>query len=65
MAPKICMKTHEDFFWRLHQKDIFMIFVGENVQAKVAQKTFRVSLVKLGQNLSHPKNLPAPTPMMK
>jgi len=26
----ICIKTHEDLFWRLHQKEVFMIFVGEN-----------------------------------
>jgi len=56
------MKT---FFWRLHQKEVFMIFVGENLEAKVAQKTFRESLGKSRQNPSHPKNLPAPTPMMK
>ena len=31
---------HETLFWRLHQKEVFMIFVGENLQAKVAQKLF-------------------------
>ena len=31
------MKT---FFWRLHQKEVFMIFVGENLEAKIAQKNF-------------------------
>jgi len=56
------MKT---FFWRLHQKEVFMIFVEENLKAKVIQKTFRASLGKSGQNPSHPKNLPVPTPVMK
>jgi len=27
-------------FWRLHQKEVFMIFVGETLQAKVAQKLY-------------------------
>jgi len=40
-----------------------MIFVGENLQ--VAQKTFRASLGRFGQNPSHPQNLLAPTSMMK
>jgi len=40
MAPKVCIKPHEDLFWRLHQKDVFMIFVRENVLAKVAQTPF-------------------------
>jgi len=42
-----------------------MIFVGENLEAKVAQKNFSASLGKSEQNPSHPENLPAPTPMMK
>jgi len=58
------MKTHETLFWKLHQKEFFMIFVGENVKAKVAQKLF-------GQvwgnscKILHPRNLPASTPVMK
>ena len=31
MAPKVCRKTHENLFWRLHQKTVSMIFVGENL----------------------------------
>ena len=42
-----------------------MTFVEENLLAKVAQKTFRASLGKFGQNPLHPKNLPAPISMMK
>jgi len=36
----------------LHLKEIFMICVAENLWAKVAQKTFRGSLSKFGQNPS-------------
>jgi len=31
MTPKVCIKTHEDHFLELHQKEVFMIFVGENL----------------------------------
>jgi len=48
MAPKVCINTHEDLFWTLHQKEVFMIFVGKNLEAKIAQKkqTYRASLGK-------------------
>jgi len=49
----------------LHQKEVFMILVGENLEAKIAQKSSRANLGKSGQNPSYPKNFPAPTPMMK
>jgi len=42
-----------------------MIFVGKNLEAKIAQKTYRARLGKCRQNPSYPKYLPAPTPMMK
>jgi len=55
MVPKVCIKTHEDLFWRLKQKEVFMIFVGENLETKVAQKTFRASLGNPGKILRTPK----------
>ena len=64
MAPNVCIKTHETLFWRLHQKEVFMIFVGENLWAKVAQKLFGQNLGNSGEIL-HPRNLPASAPMMK
>jgi len=55
MAPKVCKKTHEDLFCRWHREKFFIIFLGENLLAKVAQKRFRASLGKYGQkNPSHP-----------
>jgi len=43
-------------FWRSHQKKLFVIFTGKNLQAKVAQKTFRSSLGKFGHtSFSPPK----------
>jgi len=48
-------KPHEDLFWRSHQKKAFMIFVGEQLQVKVAQITFRASLGKCGQKIAPPK----------
>ena len=55
MAPNISIKTYESLFWRLYQKKVSMIFdlCGDNLQAK-SHKTFRESLGKFGQNLSHP-----------
>jgi len=35
MAPNLCRKTHEDLFWRSHQKKVVMIFVGENLSKKL------------------------------
>jgi len=64
MAPNICMKTHETLLWRLHQKEFFMIFVGENLQAKVAQKLFG-QVWGNSRKILHPRNLPASIPMMK
>jgi len=49
MAPKVCKKTHEEFFWRSHQKKVLMIFVGEKLQVKAAQTTFRARLGTCGQ----------------
>jgi len=43
-----------------------MIFVGEHLLVKAAQKTFRESLRKFGQkSFATPKNSHAPKPMMK
>ena len=42
--PRFAEKTHEDLLWRSHHKKVLMIFVGENLQVKAAQKTFRASL---------------------
>jgi len=65
MAPKVFIKTHEDLFLEVTSKRGVYGLVEENLKAKVAQKTFRASLGKFGQNPLHPKNLPAPTLMMK
>jgi len=53
--PKVCRKTHEDRFWRSHQKKVLMIFAGETLQVKVAQITFRASLGTCGQKIAPPK----------
>jgi len=42
-------KTHEDLFLQITSKKVFMIFVGENLWAKIAQKPFRASLGRFGQ----------------
>jgi len=34
IASKACRKTHEDLFWRSHQKKV-LIFVGEKLQVKL------------------------------
>jgi len=41
-------------FWRLHQKEVFMIFVGENLQAKLHKKLFG----KFGENRAKSFALP-------
>jgi len=42
-----------------------MIFVGENLYAKVAQITFRASLANSRKSPLQSQKLPAPTPVMK
>jgi len=42
-------KKHMKTFFGGHTKKVLMIFVGENLHAKVAQKTFAGSLEKFGQ----------------
>jgi len=39
---------------RSHQKKVFMVFVGENVYVKVAQKLFGQVWGNSGKNPSHP-----------
>jgi len=54
----------KDFFWRSCQQKVFMIFVGENLQAKSHKNLsgkFRKIRAKI---LRTPKNLPAPTLMV-
>jgi len=55
------MKT----FLQVTPKKVLMIFVGENLQAKVAQKLFRKFGEIRAKILRIPKTLPAPKPMMK
>jgi len=31
MAPNVCRKIHEDLFLKVMLKNVFMIFVGENL----------------------------------
>jgi len=52
-------------FLEVTPENIFMIFVGENLWAKIAQKLFGRVWGYLRKILRTPKNLPAPTPMMK
>jgi len=42
-------------FWWLHQKEVFMIFVGENLETKVAQKLFGQVWGNPGKILRTPK----------
>jgi len=54
MAPKVCRKTHDDLFLEVTPKKVFMIFVGEQLQVKVARTSFRASLGRCGQkSLGH------------
>ena len=39
VAPKVWMKNMKTLFWRWHQKEVFMIFVGENLKAKLHKIT--------------------------
>ena len=64
-GAKVCIKTHEDLYLEVAPKSDLHDHVGENFWAKLAQKTFRASLGKFGQNPSRPNNLPTPTPVMK
>jgi len=47
--------TIKTFFWRSHQKQVFMFFVGENLWAKGAQKLFGQVWGNSGKNPSHPR----------
>jgi len=49
MIPKVHGKTHEDLFLEATPKKVFVILVGKNLWAKIAQKAFRASLGKFGQ----------------
>jgi len=42
-------------FWRLHHKEVFMIFMGENLQAKVSQKLYGQVWGNSGKILRTPK----------
>jgi len=64
-APKVCMKKHEDLFLEVTPKRGLHDLCGRKFVGINCTKTFRASLGKFGQNPLHPKNLPAPTPMMK
>jgi len=63
--PTSAEKHMKTFFWRSYQKKVFMIFVGEYLQAKVVQKLFGQVWGNSGEILRNPKNLPAPTPMRR
>ena len=64
MAPNVCIKTHETFSEVTPKRGLHDL-CGRKFVGKSRTKTFRASLGKFGQNPSNPKNLPAPTPMMK
>jgi len=55
-------EKHMETFLEGTPKVVFMIFVGESMYAKLAQN-FQASLVKFGQNSSHPQNLLTFSPM--
>jgi len=58
MATNICRKTHGDLFVEVTPKKVFVISVGENLQAKVAQKkVFGQVWGNSGKYTSHPKNI--------
>jgi len=65
MASKVCIKNPWKPFLEVTQKRGLHDLCGRKVVGKSCTKTFRATLWKFGQNPSHPKNLPAPTPMMK
>jgi len=64
MAPNICTITNEDLFLEVTPKKVFMIFVGENLQAQVAEQLFGQVSGNSSKNPWHPKNLLAPTHVM-
>ena len=65
MAPKFCIKTHEDLCLEVAPKRGLHDLCGRKFRGKNCTKKFRESLGKSGQNPWYPKNLPAPTPMTK
>jgi len=56
MAPKVCSKTYENLNLEVTLKTFFMIFVGENLYAKVAQNIFGGVWRSSSKNPSHPRN---------
>ena len=64
MAPKVYKQPHENLLLEVTPITVFMIFVGENLQANVAQKLFYPVWGIRGKILHTPKDLPAPTPMV-
>jgi len=55
MAPNVSRKAHEDVFLKVIPK---MIFVGENLSAKLAQTLFGQVWGNSGKNTSHPQTFP-------
>jgi len=54
-AQHLQKNTIKTFFWRSHQKQVFMLVVGENVWAKGAQKLFGKVWGNSGKNPVHPQ----------
>ena len=53
MAPKVCRKSHEDLFWRSHQKRSSWSLREKICRQKVIQNPFSQVWSNLGKNPSH------------
>jgi len=62
MAPKICIKTHEDLCLKVTPKTGLHDLCGRKFAGKSCTKNFPGKFGEIQQNPSHSKNLPAPTP---
>ena len=60
MTPNICRITWRPFFGGYPKNGLY----GKTFAQKVAQNFFGQVWRNLGKNLLHPKNLPAPTPVL-
>ena len=57
MAPKVCRKTHEDLFWRSHQKKVFKWSLWEKLcRQKLHKKFFGQLWGNSGKDPSPPQN---------